>query len=1007
MKTVQTLNTRIMRTAAVLICFVLALLCMLPASAPAQETEGGFEAETKGSLEAETENGFATETETEASAGKTVRVGWYESAFHHTDEFGRRSGYGYEYQQRIAAFTGWNYEYVEGSWSELLEMLIDGEIDLLSDVSYTEERAQKILYSALGMGSEDYHVFIRPDYDGIRPDDFSSFDGKKVGVNKNSIQAQLFAEWAQSHDAHPRIVELTVKTPEMLEMLAQGEIDALVTLDIYGKTADVLPVCKVGSADSYFGINKRRPDIKRELDVAMNRIMEDDRYFNQQLAEKYESSQAVLGFLTPDELEWYENHGTIRVGYRDHYLPFCEYDGKTQSLTGALSDFLGFARTCEKNAELDFASQAFGSTEDALKALTDKEIDCAFPAGLSAYDGEQRGILITDPIIKTEIYAAVRTADHEGVSPDREMTVALVKENPNFVTFLSDHFPNWKIAYYDSSDEAFAAVASGEADCILVSSYRLNRKKDMCEKYHLSTLTTGQTMDLSFAVRKEDDCLYSILNKICRLIPDTLVNTSLTNYAIADEKVTFGQFLKDNLLMVAAVIAAIATVITALLLWSIRAENKARGERQLISAVELDPLTKLYNRNFFFEYANRIHQKKPEPKMDAVVMDLEQFHSVNELGGRQFGDQVLQTLGDEIREFLKETEGIGGRFEGDHFDVFCEPQEDYQALLDRFQNRLSRLSGNARIRLRMGVMPWKESMEPVRMFDRARTACSSVRGSGKHLMIYDEEMQRREQLDQRLRHDLGRAIEERQFQVYYQPKYEIQCDPPRLSSAEALIRWQHPQLGLIAPDDFIPMFEKNGQISEIDHYVWREAARQIAEWRDRYGVTVVVSVNLSRVDALDPALEQILDGLLEEYHLDHSLLNLEVTESAYTENAGRLSEIIQRLRGKGYVIEMDDFGTGYSSLNMLTSMPIDVLKMDRGFIMNIEHSEKDVRLVELILEIARNLQVPVVAEGVETRAQFRLLKDLGCELVQGFYFSRPLPAEVFESKYLAEETKRD
>ena len=250
-------------------------------------------------------------------------------------------------------------------------------------------------------------------------------------------------------------------------------------------------------------------------------------------------------------------------------------------------------------------------------------------------------------------------------------------------------------------------------------------------------------------------------------------------------------------------------------------------------------------------------------------------------------------------------------------------------------------------------------------------------------------------------------IEERQFQVYYQPKYEIQCDPPRLSSAEALIRWQHPQLGLIAPDDFIPMFEKNGQISEIDHYVWREAARQIAEWRDRYGVTVVVSVNLSRVDALDPALEQILDGLLEEYHLDHSLLNLEVTESAYTENAGRLSEIIQRLRGKGYVIEMDDFGTGYSSLNMLTSMPIDVLKMDRGFIMNIEHSEKDVRLVELILEIARNLQVPVVAEGVETRAQFRLLKDLGCELVQGFYFSRPLPAEVFESKYLAEETKRD
>ena len=204
---------------------------------------------------------------------KVVRVGWYESAFHSTDQFGRRSGYGYEYQQRIATFTGWKYEYVVGGWPELFEKLQAGEIDLLSDVSYTPERAETILYSAEKMGSEDYHAFITPDNTEIKPDDFSTFNGKKVGVNKNSVQEQFFKEWAASHGVHPQIVEWPGQMPELMKMLEEGKIDVLVTLDTYGNSADIVPVCKIGSADSYFGINKKRPDLKRELDAAMNRIL--------------------------------------------------------------------------------------------------------------------------------------------------------------------------------------------------------------------------------------------------------------------------------------------------------------------------------------------------------------------------------------------------------------------------------------------------------------------------------------------------------------------------------------------------------------------------------------------------------------------------------------------------------------------------------------------------------------------------------------------------------------
>ena len=224
-------------------------------------------------------------------------------------------------------------------------------------------------------------------------------------------------------------------------------------------------------------------------------------------------------------------------------------------------------------------------------------------------------------------------------------------------------------------------------------------------------------------------------------------------------------------------------------------------------------------------------------------------------------------------------------------------------------------------------------------------------------MVYNDELRSRETYNQRLLNDLRKAVDHREFKVYYQPKFNIQCEPPRLDSAEALVRWKHPELGLIPPGDFIPLYERNGQIEIIDNYVWAEAARQIAAWKEKYGVTVPVSVNLSRVDMFNPKLEEILDGLVKENGLERHSLKLEVTESAYTDN-------MARLRNKGYEIEMDDFGSGYSSLGALSSLPVDVLKMDRSFVMNIDNDEKDLRLVELILDIARNLKMPVIAEGV-------------------------------------------
>ena len=419
--------------------------------------------------------------------------------------------------------------------------------------------------------------------------------------------------------------------------------------------------------------------------------------------------------------------------------------------------------------------------------------------------------------------------------------------------------------------------------------------------------------------------------------------------------------------------------------------------REIISSAEHDPLTGLYTRSFFFEYANRLYQYHPEMHMDAVVLNIEQFHSVNALNGRKFGDEVLRIIGDEIRAFLSGTEGIGSRLEADRFDIYCVRQPDYRALLDRFQEKLSNMLPNVSIHLRMGVKFWQEKVEPVVLFDRARAACNMIRGDFQNpLMIYSEEMRERELLNQRLLNDLRSAVEERQFQVYYQPKYDIRQEPPRLASAEALIRWKHPELGMISPGDFVPLFEGNGMIGIVDAYVWQEAARQVARWRAAYHFTLPVSVNVSRADMFDPALVEKHVRLIEENGLDFRDIKLEVTESAYTDNAKRVLDVIQRLRDLGFEVEMDDFGSGYSSLNMLSAMPIDVLKMDMKFVRNIDKNATDMLLVKLILDLARCLGLKVVAEGVETERQLTLLRDAGCDLVQGYYFSRPLPADAFE-----------
>ena len=423
-----------------------------------------------------------------------------------------------------------------------------------------------------------------------------------------------------------------------------------------------------------------------------------------------------------------------------------------------------------------------------------------------------------------------------------------------------------------------------------------------------------------------------------------------------------------------------------------------REGKDLIQSAGRDRLTGLYNASFFFRFCEQTQLYNPDWKMDCGALNIDRFRTINELYGHDFGNKVLCLVAKTLEEYIRSAaKGIAGRGEADQFYFFFPHCDSYQPLIDRIQENLRTLPESVRVRIRLGICPSSSEVPLSTRFERARTACNMLRNSFKSsIMIYDDRMHDSELHDEQLTNDLSKAVNERQFIVYYQPKYDIQCEPPRLKSAEALIRWNHPQLGLVSPGEFIPMFERNGLIHIVDNYVWEEAARQIAEWKQKLNVTLPVSVNLSRVDIFDPKLEDNLLQLIHKNGLSPSDLLLEVTETAYTDDAGQLIDVAERLRSRGFRIEMDDFGSGYSSLNMLSLLPIDALKMDMKFIQNVRPENKDFRMIELILGIAEYLGVPVIAEGVETKEQLELLKNAGCSLVQGYYFSKPIPPDQFE-----------
>lgn len=420
-----------------------------------------------------------------------------------------------------------------------------------------------------------------------------------------------------------------------------------------------------------------------------------------------------------------------------------------------------------------------------------------------------------------------------------------------------------------------------------------------------------------------------------------------------------------------------------------------RETAAMVNLFRQDRLTGLYSKEFFYQRVGEILLEHPEKEYDIVCSDIVNFKLVNDIFGTKTGDRLLRIIADLYTDSAAD---ICGRLSSDQFACLLERREDYaDSMFIEATAHICEQSKLNNIVLKWGIYPVQDrDISVEKMCDRAVLAASSIKGQyGRLFAIYGDELRNKLLREQSVTDSMAPALSGGQFEIYLQPKYRIKDS--RLAGAEALVRWNHPAWGIQPPAEFIPLFEKNGFITKLDEYVWDRAGAVLHKWGDKGYPQLPISVNVSRADIYNADLADILTGILQKYRLPASLLHLEITESAYTENPQQIIDTVGRLRSLGFLIEMDDFGSGYSSLNMLNKMPIDILKLDRKFIQSEMECPSNKEILKFIMSLARGLRLGVVAEGVETREQLEHLRKIGCDCAQGYYYAKPMPVEDFEA----------
>ena len=506
----------------------------------------------------------------ETAPAKIVRVGSFEDTFNYVNEKGVRKGYGYELLQTLSGYTGWQFEYVTCDWSDCFEKLKNGEIDIMGDISYTEDRAEEMLFSDEPMGEEKYYLYADFSRTDISPSNFKTLNGKKIGVLMGTEPEEMLNEWEKKYGIKTEHVNIS-NNEDVKQKLANHEIDCFVSLEeAFWAELGISTMTRVGESGIYYAINKDRPDLKEELDYAMRALDEADPFYTADLYKRYFSLD-YTPILTSEEKAWLRKHGAIRMGFLTSDSGVSSYDPATGELTGAITDYIQFATGCLGNQDLEFQIVGYDSKEAELDALKSGEIDMVFHFDQSPNLAEEYRVACTNTTWTSNMMAVT---NKEHFNENKANRVAVPQNKLSLKKYLAFYYPQWEIVDCDTQEDAAKLVRDGQADCVVTGA---SSEEKYSKKYGFYSVLLPNPAKSCFAVNSGNSSLLSILNKTLNAMPTNMLTGSLAMHKSSLRKVTLSEFIKDNFFMVLLVSSIAVAVVLLTILKLLRKARKAEA----------------------------------------------------------------------------------------------------------------------------------------------------------------------------------------------------------------------------------------------------------------------------------------------------------------------------------------------------------------------------------------------------------------------------------------------
>mgnify|MGYP000404660612 FL=1 len=626
----------------------------------------------------------------ETAPAKVVRVGSFEDTFNYVNERGARKGYGYELLETLSGYTGWQFEYVTCDWSDCFEKLKNGEIDIMGDISYTEDRAEEMLFSDEPMGEEKYYLYADFSRTDISASNFKTLNGKKIGVLMGTEPEEMLTEWEEKHGIKTEHVNIS-NNEDVKQKLANHEIDCFVSLEeAFWAELGISTMTRVGESSIYYAINKDRPDIKEELDYAMSVLDEADPFYTADLYKRYFSLD-YTPILTGEEKAWLKEHGAIRMGFLTSDGGVSTYDPATGELTGAITDYIQFAIGCLGNQKLEFQIVGYDSIEAELDALKSGEIDMIFHFDQNPNLAEEYRVACTSTTWITNLMAVT---NKEHFNESKANRIAVPKNKLSLKKYLAFYYPQWEIVDCDTQEDAAKLIETGRADCFVTG---ISSEENYSKKYGFYSVPLLNPVKSCFAVNSGNCSLLSVLNKTIKAKPINLLAGSIAMYQSSARKVTLSEFIKDNFFMVMLIssiaVAVVLLTILKLLQKARKAEaaaKKAANDTQELNAklqvaVENAESANRAKSTFLFNMSHDIRTP-----MNAIIgyADLASRHLDDPAKLEKYMENI-QVCGQNLLMLLNNVLDLA-RIENDKTEIeysVSDVEKDFRNCIAMFQNQ--------------------------------------------------------------------------------------------------------------------------------------------------------------------------------------------------------------------------------------------------------------------------------------------------------------------------------